>query len=88
MIAAFLPLPPNPQLDMEEVGSSTSQLQPPNEFGREPLQRRVAPIDEASYQSARWWRHLNRYMSIFGILIIGAIIALIVVGVKQGWGKQ
>ncbi|KAJ3562333.1 hypothetical protein NPX13_g8602 [Xylaria arbuscula] len=86
MIAALLPLPPNPRLDMEG-GSSTSQLQAPNEFGPEPLQRRVATIDELSYQSARWWRHLNRYMSIFGILIIGAIIALIVVGVQQGWGK-
>ncbi|KAI0526354.1 hypothetical protein F5B22DRAFT_154481 [Xylaria bambusicola] len=87
MIAGLLPLPPNPRLDMEEVGTSTTQLQPPNEFGRGPVYSRVALADETSYQSARWWRHLNRYMSIFGILILGAIVALVVVGVKQGWGK-
>ncbi|KAI0911941.1 hypothetical protein F4823DRAFT_257521 [Ustulina deusta] len=87
MIAALLPLPPNPRLDMEELGKSTAQFQMPGDSGAEPLYRRVAPIDDSRYQSARWWRNLNRYMSIVGLLILGAIAALIVVGVKQRWGK-
>ncbi|KAI1420578.1 hypothetical protein F5Y12DRAFT_719398 [Xylaria sp. FL1777] len=87
MIAALLPLPPNPRFDMEELGKSTAQLQPPDDSGPESLYRRVAPIDDTRYQSARWWRNLNRYMSVLGLLILGAIAALIVVGVRQRWGK-
>jgi hypothetical protein len=42
-------------------------------------------IDERRYNSAKWWRNLNRVMSIVGLLVIGAIVALAVVGVKQRW---
>ncbi|KAI1304294.1 hypothetical protein F5Y03DRAFT_174587 [Xylaria venustula] len=87
MIAALLPLPPNPRLDMEELGKSTTRLRTPDESEPEPFSRRVAPVDDTRYQSARWWRNLNRCMSVIGLLILGAIAALIVVGVKQRWGK-
>jgi hypothetical protein len=40
-------------------------------------------IDQIRYNSARWWRNLNRIMSVVGLLIIGAIIALAVLGVQQ-----
>lgn len=46
---------------------------------------RMMIIDEARYHSARWWRNLNRGMSVVGILVIGAVIALIVLGVRQQW---
>lgn len=87
MIAAFLPLPPKPQFDIPELQKSTIQFQKSEDTGSEPLHRRVAPIDDLHYQSANWWRNLNRYMSILGLLILGAIAALIVVGINQGWGK-
>ncbi|KAI0816658.1 hypothetical protein GGR55DRAFT_247800 [Xylaria sp. FL0064] len=87
MIAAFLPLPANPRSDMEELGKSIAQSQTPDDSGPEPPYRRVTPVDDIRYQSARWWRNLNRYMSIIGLLILGAIAALIVVGVKQGWAR-
>ncbi|KAI1151174.1 hypothetical protein F4825DRAFT_371204 [Nemania diffusa] len=87
MIAAFLPLPPKPQYDMQEREKSVAQFRVSENSGSEPFYRRVAPIDDSRYQSARWWRNLNRYMSIIGLLIIGAVIALIVVGLNQGWGK-
>ena len=81
MVAAFLPLPPKPQLEMVE-NHSTSHLdlqhQPSQPFGT---------IDEIRYSSARWWRNLNRGMSIFGLLVLGAVIALIVVGIKQQWAS-
>ncbi|KAF2965769.1 hypothetical protein GQX73_g7795 [Xylaria multiplex] len=83
MIGALLPLPPNPYVNMQELGKTT-QFQMPDDS---PLYRRVAPVDDIRYQSARWWRNLNRYMSIIGLLIIGAVVALIVVGINQGWGK-
>ncbi|KAI0458346.1 hypothetical protein F5B21DRAFT_500604 [Xylaria acuta] len=87
MIAAFLPLPPGPQFDMQELDKSTTQFRIPEDSRAELLYGRVAPIDDLRYQSARWWRNLNRYMSIIGLLILGAVAALIVIGIKQGWGK-
>jgi hypothetical protein len=53
----------------------------------EALKRRIAQYDEMRYQSAKWWRTLNRVMSVFGLLILGAVAALVVVGVRQGWGQ-
>ncbi|KAI0194378.1 hypothetical protein EV127DRAFT_478366 [Xylaria flabelliformis] len=85
MIAAFLPLPPKSQFDMQELDKRIAQSR--KDSGAEPLYRRAAPIDDSLYQSARWWRNLNRYMSIIGLLILGAIAALIVVGIRQRWGK-
>ncbi|KAI1115034.1 hypothetical protein F5Y14DRAFT_143414 [Nemania sp. NC0429] len=85
MIAAFLPLPPNPQFDMQERNKSTARFRMPDDSGPEPFHQQVGLIDDSRYQSARWWRNLNRYMSIIGLLILGAIVALIVVGIKQGW---
>ncbi|KAI8954601.1 hypothetical protein F4801DRAFT_587404 [Xylaria longipes] len=87
MIAAFLPLPPRPQFDMQELRKSTTQYRMREDSRAELINGRVAPIDDLRYQSARWWRNLNRYMSIIGLLILGAVVALIVVGIKQGWGK-
>lgn len=34
------------------------------------------------WDNARWWRNINRVMSVIGILVLGAIIALLVVGLK------
>lgn len=81
MVAAFLPLPPKPQREMVENQSTNHlylQHQPPQPSGT---------IDEIRYNSARWWRNLNRGMSIFGLLVLGAVITLIVVGIKQQWAS-
>lgn len=83
MVAAFLPLPPKPQLDMVEHHDSTSHI----DLRTAHPHRVVFSLDEIRYHSARWWRNLNRGMSIFGILLIGAVVALVVVGVKQQWGQ-
>lgn len=84
MIAAFLPLPPNPKLQTAEAGHSPNRLgavQPASRYQR-------YLVEEARYESARWWRNLNRIMSVVGLLITGAVIALAVVGVRQGWGAR
>ncbi len=82
MVAALLPLPSNPKLPMLERGDGSE-----SQFGRmhPDFTYQLRAIDETRYESARWWGNLNRIMSVVGLLIIGAIIALVVVGWKQGW---
>lgn len=87
MVASFLPLPPKPALEMFERDSSATGLGIAAQQA-ENLDQRVAPIDDTRYQSARWWRNLNRIMSVIGLLILGTIITLVVVGTQQGWGKS
>ncbi|KAI2773205.1 hypothetical protein F4815DRAFT_414537 [Daldinia loculata] len=86
MIAAFLPLPPKPTLAMEERAYSTTQF--PASDQAEPPQGRVVLNDDARYQSARWWRNINRFMAVAGLIIVGAVIALVVVGVREKWGRS
>lgn len=75
MIAAFLPLPPNSMSEMRERGdTSTSNLDSTNENINE-YARHLKPMDEARYESARWWRQLNRIMSFVGVLILGAVVS-------------
>jgi hypothetical protein len=82
MVAAFLPLPANPKLQMLEVENGENHFSSIHPAFR--YQQYV--VDETRYESARWWRNLNRVMSVIGLLIIGAVVALAVVGVRQGWG--
>jgi hypothetical protein len=71
MVAALLPLPENPMKEMRERDSSTSNLsQGPNDYTRQ-----LGPMDEARYESAKWWRNLNRWMSLVGVLIIVAVVS-------------
>jgi hypothetical protein len=61
---------------------STSNL----DFRQDPSQV-LQILNEMRYNNARWWRNLNRIMAMVGVLIIGAVIALAVVGTKQRWGS-
>lgn len=84
MVAALLPLPPRPQSEMFEADTSQSR------FGsvHPAFRYQQYLVDETRYESARWWRNLNRAMSVVGLLIIGAVVALAVVGVRQRWGQH
>ncbi|KAK7934949.1 hypothetical protein PG985_000444 [Apiospora marii] len=86
MIAAVLPLPhkPLPQMTMADH-HSTAELGGPIETP-DIFSGRVDPAEDSNYQSARWWRNVNRFMCIVGLLIIGAVIALIIIGLRQNWG--
>ncbi|KAH0538747.1 hypothetical protein FGG08_004701 [Glutinoglossum americanum] len=75
MIAAILPLPPYPDFVFDP---RTSSLDLENMIARD-----AASIERAIYQRARWWRSLNRIMSIVGLLLIGAIVALATVAVHM-----
>ncbi|KXX75214.1 hypothetical protein MMYC01_207134 [Madurella mycetomatis] len=76
MVAALLPLPPNPKLQMFERDNTN---------GHPAFRYHQQLVEETRFESARWWRNLNRVMSVVGLLIIGAVITLAVVGVRQGW---
>lgn len=79
MVAAFLPIPPDPTHHKFEKDLESTH----------PVFRQQQQVfNEKRYESARWWRNLNRIMSVVGLLIIGAVVALAVIGVKQGWGQR
>lgn len=83
MIGGVLPLPKPSPLAMIERYSSISDLgirSREHEF-----ERHIESVDELRYQNARWWRTLNRGMSVIGLLIIGAVIGLAVASVEKGW---
>ncbi|TVY19321.1 hypothetical protein LARI1_G002345 [Lachnellula arida] len=89
MIAAFLPLPLNPMTEMRErdVENSTSNLGSSNDYAND-FTRQFGPADEIRFESAKWWRNLNRWMSVVGLLIIAAVVVLVVIGVREGWTKS
>ncbi|KAL2754684.1 hypothetical protein ACRALDRAFT_2029034 [Sodiomyces alcalophilus JCM 7366] len=77
MVASCLPLPHRPQLGESDI---------PALDGEQAC--RAPRDDDLEYRSCRWWRNLNRCMSVLGLLIIGAVIALAVVGVARGWSRS
>ncbi|KAI1002452.1 hypothetical protein K3495_g5750 [Podosphaera aphanis] len=79
MIAAVLPISPLERDLMDENRSTPS----PN---LHPTELKYNAAAEARHESALWWRKLNRWMSVVGVLIICVIVALILIGIKQGWG--
>ncbi|KAH8683049.1 hypothetical protein BGZ60DRAFT_427516 [Tricladium varicosporioides] len=89
MIAAVLPLPLNPMSEMRERDEehSTSNLDSSNHSPND-YTRQFGPVDERKYESARWWRNLNRWMSLVGLLIIAAIVVLVIVSIRDGWRKN
>lgn len=80
MFAACIPLKPVQSEDTER-NQSTSKL----EAQRNPSDQTMTEEDHV-FTSAIWWRKVNRGMSIIGLLMVGAIIALIVTGVRAHWG--
>lgn len=75
MIAAFLPLPPAPIQEMGELDHSASNLDARNTVRNE-YTRQFGPTDEARYESAVWWRKLNRWMSFVGVLIVASVVSI------------
>ena len=74
MIGALLPLPPDPNLSVRERDRGSSNLadidEAPTDYARE-----FGPVDEARFESARWWRGLNRWMSFVGVMIIAVVVS-------------
>lgn len=71
--AAFFPLPPKPPTS--EKGKGRERRTSVTSIGQD-LENRLAPMDEAQYENARWWRNLNRLMIPVGFFVIAAIVSL------------
>lgn len=84
MVAALLPIPDKPVISMVEQPSSN--INNHTDLSSESADG-LRSLDEIRYRSARWWRNLNRVMSVVGLLLIGAVIALAVVGVREQWAS-
>lgn len=67
---------------MAQVNPSTSHLDVRLEANHPPP---MDMLDMRLYNHARWWRTRNRAMAIVGIFVIGAVVALIIFGVRQKW---
>lgn len=86
-----------------DVENSTSNLDSSNDYAND-FTRQFGPADEIRFESAKWWRNLNRWMSVVGLLIIAAVVCiltyidkpaanslqvvLVVIGVREGWTKS
>lgn len=70
-IASFLPLPQRP-----DIPSLKGKDNPNRTQIAEDLEKRLGPIDEARYENARWWRNINRIMSLVGIVIVVAVVSI------------
>ncbi|KAF1997199.1 hypothetical protein P154DRAFT_547509 [Amniculicola lignicola CBS 123094] len=75
MIASFLPLPPDPEL---EHGPTPSQMDTERRFTSQ-----FGPVEDRSFAKATWWRNLNRIMAAVGTLLIGVIIALAILASRM-----
>ncbi|KAM0473902.1 hypothetical protein ACHAPX_007950 [Trichoderma viride] len=81
MVGAVLPIPTRPERDMTERRFSDGNIDLRTE-ARTQMQYINA---ERLHDRVKWWRSVNRRMSIIGALILCLCIVLIVVGVKQQW---
>jgi hypothetical protein len=76
ILAAFLSLPKRPPAYASpDALPSTAQM---SEYGSQAYPNSIVPsevsVDEKRWQKAKWWRTVNRIMSILGLLIIGAVV--------------
>ena len=69
-IGSFLPLP-----GKAATSSVKGKNAAPRTQSEEDLEKQLGNTDEARYENARWWRNINRILSVFGILIIIAIVS-------------
>ncbi|EXJ60955.1 hypothetical protein A1O7_05108, partial [Cladophialophora yegresii CBS 114405] len=47
------------------------------------LERNHAGVAELKFQNARWWRNLNRWMCIVGVVVITLAVVLAIIGTKS-----
>lgn len=77
MVAAFLPIPPRPA--DAQVNANVNDLEDLNgKEGRYALGVQMEMMDwehEKRFLKARWWRTLNRIMSVVGVAVIAAIVS-------------
>ncbi len=96
-IGALLPIPPRPETfhDIEKNHSARAHDEGMGGQGHDAetdilirlkMARQFKGSEEVMWQNVRWWRTLNRWMCIIGVLVLILIIVLAVIG-TTGWGR-
>ncbi|QPG95770.1 hypothetical protein C2857_002003 [Epichloe festucae Fl1] len=80
-VASFLPLPICIGTELKDKDHSTSHL----DLEQGASIQGKTEMSASRYDRAKWWRNLNRYMSIIGVFVIGAVLALTITGAQQQW---
>lgn len=81
MFGALLPLPSEPRPEITDGCHSTSHLDL-----REAACHHMRTMSDLHHHNrTEWWRGINRRMSLVGVVVIGAYIALVIIGVRQQW---
>lgn len=73
-IASVLPLPPKPQLSKPSSKEPERRRLSRLEVAQD-LEKSLGLAGAARYENARWWRNLNRGMSVLGVIILAAIVS-------------
>ncbi|KAH0490296.1 hypothetical protein TgHK011_001773 [Trichoderma gracile] len=81
MIGAVLPIPPKPERAMTERIYITGHL----DIRMEARHQRQYIHAERLHERLKWWRRVNRRMSIIGGIILSLCVILVAVGAKQQW---
>lgn len=83
MLAAVLPLPPRPLQahDLEKAAADGQTAMMTHATGDAMRLWR----EETEWSKARWWRALNRIMSIVGLGVIGAVVSLVFPPSQTSW---
>lgn len=82
IIAAFLPLP---EVQARSYKQPISVVGQPSHYAVDAeVGSNNTAKQQRKYENAKWWRSVNRTMSVVGLLVIGAIIALCVLAATRG----
>jgi hypothetical protein len=95
-IGALLPLPRRPEAYHDIEKNHWEQVQSEGTGGhghdgemdvlaRLRLEKQIRGSEEVMWQNVKWWRTLNRWMSIMGALVLVLVIVLAVVGTLSWW---
>ncbi|EXJ93558.1 hypothetical protein A1O1_01950 [Capronia coronata CBS 617.96] len=71
--------------DREYSNQAFSELESMDIIDKLRLERQLAGVAELRWQNARWWRTLNRWMCIVGVVVCVIVIVLAAVGTQQKW---
>lgn len=91
-IGAFLPLPRRPESfgDIEKAMHEQHNQQA-GDWGdldivaKLRLERHIRGIEELKWQNARWWKRMNRWMCLVGVVVFVLAIILAVIGTRNHW---
>jgi hypothetical protein len=93
VVGAFLPLPSRPDAfaDIEKghwqrvsIHGHVTDREAMSVLTQLRQEKRLRGGEELHWQNARWWRSLNRWMAVVGIIVVVVVIVLAVIGTTRG----